>query len=61
MKEQCEHCKKPFFSKKYVYSYCYHGYVCLDCYHKQFPALPYYPTPIQITGYNQGVKQLSSS
>ncbi|MFO8078201.1 MAG: hypothetical protein R6U21_06125 [Thermoplasmatota archaeon] len=59
MNHACKKCKKPLSSPAFIYSMTLQGYVCLDCYHHQFPSLPLHPKPIFIEGYNKGTKLLA--
>jgi len=46
----CKKCQKQLNKTDRMYSMIYKGYVCLECYHDQFPKLPLHPTPILIKG-----------
>jgi hypothetical protein len=59
MDHNCKKCKKELSSSDFVYSVTLQGYVCLDCYHNQFPSLPLHPKPIFIEGYNKGTKLIA--
>jgi len=59
MDDICKKCKKPLSSPDFMYSVTSQGYVCLDCYHNQFPSLPLHPKPVFIEGYTKGTKLLA--
>jgi hypothetical protein len=56
----CEKCHKQMKPTNLIYSAIYHGYICLDCYHNQFPKIPAHEKPLLLGGYNQPTEFLAS-
>ncbi|HMA83822.1 MAG TPA: hypothetical protein VKP59_06295 [Candidatus Thermoplasmatota archaeon] len=58
---QCEKCQKPVSTAQRIYSSIYQGYICLSCYHNQFPKIPPTKKPLLIAGYHNHVHLLEKA
>ncbi len=48
----CKKCFKRLNPVDQIYSSIFQGYLCLPCYHKQFPKVPVQPKALLLVGYN---------
>ena len=46
--KECSICKKPLPRDKLIFSSCYNGWICFECYKNQFKSTPIYPKPVFI-------------
>lgn len=47
----CKKCSKQLNAVDRIYSSVFQGYLCLPCYHNQFPKIPGKPKALFLVGY----------